>query len=183
MKSFRQLLRQRIKYIAGLILMTVAAAILCVCVGQALAAKNTADVLDRRFTTVALPIGTIAVNKDFLITSDISLADGLLQWLHETAATDSKIIKDIAEHGIISAYIPELTPVNYTQSNYIPAFYSVGNSSNDDNSLYYMYQPDPDGMPYSCAMLVITLEEVGEPYEHKARIAERFFHDLRTDCC
>ena len=34
MKSFRQLLRQPIKLIAGLILMTVAAAIACVCVGQ-----------------------------------------------------------------------------------------------------------------------------------------------------
>ena len=57
MKSFRQLLRQPIKFIAGLVLMTMAAAIVCICVGQSLAATNTAEQLDKQFTTVALVKG------------------------------------------------------------------------------------------------------------------------------
>lgn len=39
MKSIKQTLRQPLKTLTGIILMTLAASILCVCVGQALAAK------------------------------------------------------------------------------------------------------------------------------------------------
>lgn len=156
MNTVKQMLRQPIKFIAGLILMTVAAAILCICVGQALAARNTAEKLDQQFTTVALPTGIHRLEGEHY-TASVLLAKNTREWLEETAETDPKVIKTIAEHGIISAYIPELTPLNYTQSDFIPECFSSGNYS------YYLFQPEPDGMPYSCAMLVVTLDEVSKP--------------------
>lgn len=161
MKSFRQLLRQPIKFLAGLILMTVAAAILCVCVGQALAAKNTADVLDRRFTTVAIPAQHVSasINGDSITLNSPMLPKDLCQWLEETAQSDSKVIKTVARHGIVSAHIPEMRPLNYTQSDFIPECFG------DRNMMFYRYLSVPDGVPYSCAMLVFTLEEISEPAE------------------
>lgn len=156
MNTVKQMIRQPIKFTAGLILMTVAAAILCICVGQALAAKNTADTLDQRFTTVALPAGIHRLEGENY-TDSVLLAEGTRDWLEETAKAGSKVIKTVAEHGIISAYIPELTPLNYTQSSYIAENFSGG------NFLYHFYRPEPDGMPYSCAMLVVTLDAVSEP--------------------
>lgn len=169
MKSFRQVLRQPIKFIAGLILMTVAAAILCICVGQALAARNTAKELDQQFTTVAVPV---QINHYTLVVDGIeqdhdklsvvyedNYAEESLQWLEETARANPQVIKTVAKNGIISAYIPELTPLNYTQSDHIPEHYGGGKNH---NAIYWSL-PEPEGIPYSCAMLVVTLDEISEP--------------------
>ena len=161
MKSFRQLLRQPIKYLAGLVLMTVAASIVCVCVGQALAARNTAEQLDQRFTTVALPAITSrasdTTNGVSIAVGGLILSDDLRQWLNEMARSDSGVVKTVAEHGIISAHIPELTPLNYTQSSY-----TVSHNSSI-KTLYYNFTPQIAGMPYSSAMLVVKLNEISEP--------------------
>ena len=54
MYSFRQLLRQKAKTISGVLLVAMAVAVLCVSLGQALAATETDISLDYGFTTVAL---------------------------------------------------------------------------------------------------------------------------------
>ena len=161
MRSFRQLLRQPIRFLAGLVLMTVATAIVCVCVGQALAARNTAEQLDQQFTTVALPAITSrasdTTNGVSIAVGGIKLSDDLRQWLNEMAQSDSGIVETVAEHGIISAHIPELTLLNYTQSSY-----TVTHNSSI-KTVYYNFTPQIAGMPYSSAMLVVKLNEISEP--------------------
>ncbi len=159
MKSFRQLFRQPIKLIAGLVLMTMAAAVVCICVGQALAARNTAKELDKQFTTVALPKGEGGFDENGYVRKEIQLPAKLPEWLEEVAQSNPEIVKTVANHGLLSASIPELTPLNYTHGPFISEHYSEGNRR------FYRYDPETDGRPYSSAMFVITLDEVPEAVE------------------
>ena len=152
MNTVKQMLRQPIKFIAGLILMTVAAAILCICVGQALAARHTAKELDDQFTTVALVKGDGGIDENGYLKSEVRIPVEMREWLEEMDQSDSEIVKTVAEHGFLSASIPELTPLNYTQGGFIAECFHGG------NHLFYIYDPETDGRPYSSAMLVITLE-------------------------
>ncbi len=156
MNTFRQLLRQPLKTVTGIILMTVAAAVLCVCVGQSFAAKSTAQSLNNRFTTIAIPAGLQRV-EEMAITPSVTLPEDLRLWLEDTAAAHPDILKGIMKQGILSAYIPELTPLNYTQGKYIAGEFTSGNFA------FHFFEPAPYGTPYSCAMFVITLEEVSAP--------------------
>ena len=159
MKSFRQVIRQPMKFIAGLILMTVAAAIVCVCVGQALAARSTAIELEKQFTTVVLPKGEGRIDANGVRHTPVEPSGDFLTWLEEMAQTQPEIVKSVETHGLLSASIPELDPLNYTQGGYIDEKYTLG-----DRSLY-RYGPQYDGRPYSGAMFVITLDEISEPVE------------------
>ena len=156
MKSFRQVLRQPMKFITGLILMTVAAAIVCVCLGQALAARMTARELDKQFTTVVLPKGEGGIDANGVLHSPVKAPAGFLTWLTEVEQTHPEIVKTVENHGLLSASIPELDPLNYTNGGFIAEKYSEG-----DRTLF-RYDPETDGRPYSSAMLVFTLEEVSE---------------------
>lgn len=159
MKSFRQLLRQPIKYFAGLILMTVAAAIVCVCVGQAFAAHNTAIELDKQFVSVVLPKGEgrLETVGDYVIMhSPVEPTEAFQTWLREMAQTHPEIVKSVKNHGLLSANIPELDPLNYTNGGFITEKYTEGDRS------FFNYDPETDGRPYSSAMFVITLEEVSK---------------------
>ena len=159
MKSFRQLLRQPIKFIAGLILMTMVASIVCICVGQALAAQNTAKELDKQFTTVALAKGDGGMDANGYLRSVVQIPQEIRVWLEEMEQPDSDIVKTVANHGLLSASIPEINPLNYTQGGFIAEVYSEGNRT------FYRYDPENDGRPYTGAMLVFTLEEETYPLE------------------
>lgn len=156
MKSIKQIMRQPLKTIAGIILMALAVAVLCVCVGQSFAAKTTAESLNNRFTTIAIPAGLQKIDG-MVIRPSVTLPEDLRLWLEETAAAHPEILKGIMKQGTVSAYFPGLTPLNYTQGKYIPDEFASGNYA------FHFFEPTPYGTPYSCAMFVITLEEVSEP--------------------
>lgn len=156
MKTIRQMLRQPMKTAAGLVLMTLAVAILCVCTGQAFAARKTADALERRFTTVALPAGLQKVDG-LVIQPSVTLSEELRVWLEETAQQHPDVVQGIMRQGVLSAWIPELSPLNYTQGKYIATEFTSGNFA------FHFFEPSPDGTPYACAMLAVTLETVSEP--------------------
>ena len=156
MKSFRQLLRQPIKFIAGLVLMTMAAAIVCICVGQSLAATNTAEQLDKQFTTVALVKGNGGIDPNGFLHSKVEFPDEIRTWLEEIEQTNPEFVKSVENFGLLSASIPELDPLNYTNGGFISEKYTEGDRS------FFNYDPETDGRPYSSAMLVFTLEEVSE---------------------
>lgn len=160
MKTIRQLIRQPLKTLLGIVLMTLAAAILCLCVGQALAAKTTEEELNRQFCAVGIPKVLEDVNG-WVQTSSFFLEDDFLSWLEEAAVQHPDLVKQLAHHGISSAYIPELTPYNPTSSYYEAP---VVNSKTWDY-VYESFQAAPFNMPYSSAMLVITLEEISQPSE------------------
>lgn len=171
MKTIKQLARQPLKTLSGIVLMTLAVAILCVSVGQALAVRTTEETLNQQFSTVAIP-------QEKETAPYLTLDAELMDWLEETAQENPDVIKQVARHGLLSASIPELTPLNITSEKF-PAdnieweeyrYYNTSDGyrpqevtlANKEYYTYLSYQAEPYNMPYSCAMLVITLEEVGQ---------------------
>lgn len=158
MKPMKQLLRQPLKTLIGITLMTLATAIVCLCVGQSLAAQATKEELNYRFSTVAIPL---VQKNDFgwISTTSFCMDEALVDWVEQMEAEHPDIVQGIAKHGILSAYVPELTPYNPT------ALYYEGPIRTERHYLFDWYQASPLFMPYSCAMLVIELDEIGEPVE------------------
>ena len=154
MKIFRQMLRQPLKTALGGVLIALAVAVLCVCVGQALSVRSATEMLKEQFTTVAIPLGS----EDDRGGAVPRVDEETLTWLEKIRQENPGMIRSIARHGILSAYVPELTPLNITAESYRPDDTGV-------NSEYQYYQPGPYNRPYCCAMLVIELEEIGEPVE------------------
>ena len=151
MKTIKQLLRQPLKTGVGLVLMTLAAAILCLCVGQALAAQHTKEALDERFSTIGIPL----VHEDMrgVITEDsYKMEDELLNWIAQMSREHPDIVQGVARQGALTAYIPEMMPYNpllTRQSQYVQ---------------YYPFQSSVF-VPYSCTMLVVTIDTIGKPRE------------------
>lgn len=171
MKTIKQLARQLLKTLSGIVLMTLAVAILCVSVGQALAVRTTKETLNQQFSTVAIP-------QEKETAPYLTVDTELMDWLAQTAAQHPDIIKQVARHGLLSASIPELTPLNIASEKF-PAdnieweeyrYYNTSDGhrpqevtlANKEYYTYLSYQAAPYNMPYSCAMLVITLEEAGQ---------------------
>ena len=153
LKALKQLLRQPLKTCVGVILMTLAAAIVYLCVGQALAARSTKDALDKQFSTVGIP--TVQEDLDGNVNADSFQVEGeFLAWQQKMAEQHPDVVKLVTQHGTLSAFIPELQPMNATQEKRSP-YYSFYQR--------YQYQPEHEVMPYTCAMLVITLDEIGKP--------------------
>lgn len=101
MKAIKQLLRQPIKAVAGILLVAIAVAVLCICAGQSIAAGETKERLDQSYLTLAFP------------KSD---ADGIQsQWLDSYAVEHPEVVKEISRVGLASAFIPELTIDNWAQ--------------------------------------------------------------------
>lgn len=101
MKAIKQLLRQPIKAAAGILLIAIAVAALCVCAGQSMAARETQARLNRSYLTLAFP------------KSDV---DGIQsRWLDSYAGEHPEVVKEVSRVGLASAYIPELTIDNWTQ--------------------------------------------------------------------
>lgn len=153
-------MRQPVKTLFGIITMTLGAAILCICVGQAIAARTTIRELENSFTTlgVAAEGAVLVAGKEMRV--DVELPDEVTAWLTETAQTHPEIVRQISRSGVLSAYIPELEALNYTSGGAISTVSSVyGAFPNHLKS----YQHSPMGIPYTCGMLTFVLEELGEP--------------------
>ena len=152
MKSVRQLLRQPLKTAVGVALMTLAAAIVCLCVGQALAAQNTKAALNERFSTIGIPL----VYEDMrgTITEDsYRLDQELLTWIDQMSKEHPDIVKGVAKHGALTAYIPEMMPYNPLLKKH---------------SQYTQYDSFQSSVfvPYSCAMFVVTVDIIGKPRDN-----------------
>lgn len=153
MKTLKQLARQPLKTLLGVLLLTLAAAILCVTAGQQAAANTTQKLLNHRFSTVAIPLMEELLNGQASPTG-AAVSQELMQWMEQMAQEEPDIVRQLSRHGILSAYIPTLTPLNVTGQGYVPENVSW------DKSEYYQFQDDPRTMPYSSAMLAITLDEI-----------------------
>lgn len=139
MKSLRQFLRQPLKLLTGIILMSAAVAVLTVCVGQNAAAEKIQAQLGEMFVSIALPAENYTKEAD--------------EWLQEYAAENPDVVKTVASPGLGSAYIEELKPDVYTDHKLLTGGIN-GNAR---------LQPNTDGSDYPCAMLEITLTEIGQP--------------------
>lgn len=149
MKTIKQLVRQPLKTLLGVILMTLAVAVLCVCIGQALAAQTTKKTLDERFSTVAIP----SLQEDIGGIDRYLVEDELLEWLEEIASEHPEIVKTVAPNRFMSAFIPEMLPYNTMQADNVKSF-----------GLGAFTKATYAGETYfDSAMFVITLEEVSKP--------------------
>ena len=153
MKTIKQLYRQPMKTLLGIVLLTLAAAVLCVTAGQQRAADTTQELLDQRFSTVAIPLMEELLSGQAAADGAV-ISDELMQWMETMVREEPEVVRALSRHGLLSAYIPELTPLNLTTQPYVPE------NVDWERSEYYAFQNDPRTMPYSSAMLVITLEDV-----------------------
>ncbi len=119
MRTLKQLLRQPVKTAAGIVMIALATAILVTCAGQYLAAGLTRDELEYNYNTVALTTRKYSWEHE--------------EWIQETAEDHPELIKAISDTGLISAYIPELTPDNYTQH-----FQAAEGYTGDNSGIYGM---------------------------------------------
>ena len=150
MKAIKQLLRQPLKTLLGVLLMTLAVAVLCICVGQSLASQYTKKGLNERFSTVAIA----SLQEDLTGGQMVMVEEELLEWLQKMSVLHPQIVKGMAPNGILSAYIPQMQPYNIqTQSNV--------SKHGADAALFQSGLNALAGETcYDSAMFVITLEEV-----------------------
>ena len=137
MKYLRQLSRQPLKTVTGILLVAIAVAALCVCVGQSIAAEETQQKLNESFLSMALP------SVDYTKEAD--------DWVLRYAEEHPEIIKGISSPGLISGYASSVLPLNHTDY-----YYLHGALTNN-----YTWLP-AQSMQYPSAMFEITLTEIGE---------------------
>lgn len=132
MKTLLQTFRQPIKTTFGILLITLAAAVLCVGVGQSFAATQTEETLNDIYLSAAFP-GWVG--------------DDCVQWIDSYSQAHPDVVKQQANIGIASAYLPELTLNNWTQYIHeLPILVDIWTCA-----------------PYNCALLEITLTSIGQP--------------------
>ena len=86
MKSIRQLLRQPLKTIIGVIMMTLGVLALCVGIGQIYTAKTTAETLEKSFDTVGIMAGmTIVQHGQYGSSLMLDSGREAAQWVQEMA--------------------------------------------------------------------------------------------------
>ena len=100
MHSIKQSMRRPVRTLLGILLITLAAAVLCVCLGQSLAAGATDSLLDEKYLTVAFP-------------SDLYSPEAH-EWAVAYAAEHPEIIKEIRSSVLASVYIQSLEHENFT---------------------------------------------------------------------
>lgn len=141
MRSVRQLLRQPIKTLTGVVLVALAVAILCVCVGQAAAAANMRAAVEASYKTVALPTGKFLYEEDM---------ESVEEWTRQLIKENPDIILQDSRTGLASAWIEDLTPDNYVR-------YLRANTAT--HAMNGVLMADPRGAPYTGALLVVRLDD------------------------
>ncbi|MCD7755157.1 MAG: ABC transporter permease [Firmicutes bacterium] len=168
MKMLLQLVRQPLKLIAGLLVAAFGSSILCVCIGQAIAAENTATAVDALFTTAALEttdynfINTCNADEEFLAmwgraVEDFTwgLPEAVAEWINGVVQAQDDLVKFDATPGLASAYLPELTYDSIVSHDYF--YWAVGSVQTAQT------QRLEAQATYACAMFEVELTEIGEP--------------------
>lgn len=162
MKSIKQLLRQPLKSLCGIALVAAAVCILCLTWGQYSSSREALKKLDDQYNTVALLTdeSNYSSNKTaegFAIQLSSGLPDEVLEWIETTVNEHPELVKLDSRPGLASAYIPELNPDLYVEHDY-RHISTVGNYEAGS------WIPDPEGAPYTCAMLEVTVERIDVHY-------------------
>lgn len=158
MKSLRQLFRQPLRTGSGILLTALAVAILVTCVGQYTATSLTRANVDDNYDTVALL-------SDEYFFEDLPeggrrqhtvLPEEYQNWVDNTILTRTDVVKEESHAEVYSAYAPQLVPDNFSH-------YENGD---------IMGYPDNIGNPYRCAMLEVSLTQVGKKiYEDAVHVS------------
>ena len=177
MNPVKQLFRQPLKTLSGVILITLAVAILCVCLGQALTARAMNANLDTLCTSVGLPTEKYLTQATwhpqlgaiYELSSD--MPDSIVQWMYDMAQQYPDIIEAVNRPGLASAHIPQLCADH-------PAAHFADLSSSDP--FVNLIAADLNATPHSQVMLEITLETISP--DTSAYSLDRFHHQLDAVC-
>lgn len=169
MWSIRQLFRQPLKTLLGVALVTLAAAVLCVSLGQSLAAAKMERELENKFVTTALATDKYqyyeeqAYSEAFQSeyakrTLHLTKPEAVTDWMLSLADQYPGIVASVQQPGLATAHIPGLTAANYTE------FVSTSVGTGTDGTLFsIMTDTAPFGAPYTQIVAQITLTEISEP--------------------
>lgn len=158
MKSIRQLLRQPLKSLCGIALVAAAVCVLCLTWGQHSSAQQALEKLNEQYNSVALIVdetnfATREPDGSFSFQISSTLPPEVLEWIEKAVNTHPELIKLDSRPGLASAYIPELNPDIYVEHEY-RHYASVGDYQAGS------WIPNPEGAPYTCAMLEVTVERI-----------------------
>lgn len=166
MNSIRQLFRRPWKTLLGLLLSLLACAMICVCIGQFLAAVQTQANVERTYTTVGLLTSKYMWEKiydeetledeepktigvTYLSEQPLEVQD----FLQELSAPDAPgFVKRVQQNLGTSGYAPDVTPLNYYGIGTLPV--ELDNHVDATNSVNLT--------PYTYAMFVVKIAEVGD---------------------
>lgn len=147
MKSIHQQYRQPVKTLAALILTVLAVAALAVCIGQYSAAKLTRANLEDQYDTIGLVSGEyLRSETSFGMQYNGTLQEDVQNWVTDTVHNRPDLIKMESHSELTTAYIPGLREDNFSN-------YEEGDSLG--------YAQENIGNPYRCAMLEVTLTQIG----------------------
>ena len=150
MKTIKQLLRQPVKTAVGILMVALAFAILVTCVGQYTATDLTRNNVENNYDTVALlseqyfweDIPTGGRRRHTI------LPEKYQNWIDDTLASRTDLVKLESYSEVYSAYIPSLSPDNFSQ-------YENG------DWMDFLRPESGCGNPYRCAVFEVTLTKVG----------------------
>lgn len=153
MKSSIQVLRQPIKLLAGILLLTLAGGMLCASVSQYLTAVFTRQKVERDYTTIALVTNKYSQEPIYNEDGDMTgmmFSSGppasVSAFLNNLPEEHPDIIKQVDRCGVVSAYCPKIIPIYPAQI--LPANENVGSVM------------EAAIVPGNTAVLAITLENI-----------------------
>lgn len=154
MKTIKQLFRQPLRTMAGILIVALAVAILVASVGQYAATMLTSANLDERYDTIGLisdeyfwenkPGGGRIKHTD--------LPEKYQTWIDEAVQTRDDLVKLESYSEVYSAYLPGISPDNFSQ-------YKEG------DWIDFMMPDIGCGNPYRCAVLEVTLTKLGTVWD------------------
>ena len=168
MKCLQQLLRQPLKFISGVIVVSLAVSILCVCLGQAVVAAKTQEKMEYHFTTIALPTTKYnykdieAVDSEGNIVQLTSVAtqtmpEEITKWIESLEDAYPNLVTTLARPGLASAYLADVIPDNPT--NHMYHYPLIGSTES-------RFPHNMEGIsPSATAMFEIVLDQIGEVEE------------------
>ena len=166
MNSIRQLFRRPWKTLLGLLLSLLACAMICVCIGQFLAAVQTQANVERTYTTVGLLTSKYMSEKIYdeeTLENEEPKTIGVTyfseqplevqDFLQELSTPDTVgCVKRVQQNLGTSGYAPDVTPLNYYGIGALPVDSDASVDATNSVNL----------TPYTYAMFVVKIAEVGD---------------------
>lgn len=157
MKSIRQLIRQPLKTMSGVLLIALAVTVLVTCVGQYASTWLTKENMSYNYDTIALiSFDALMERNGLIVTHRTQLPEEKQAWVDQTISERTDLIKGESFTELYSAYIPGLRIDNFSQ--YL-------HTSNSD----WFGELVDIGNPYRCALLEVTLDQVGTEIKEMAK--------------
>lgn len=149
MKTIKQVIRQPLKSMAGMMIVALAVAILVTCVGQYAATNITRSNLDDRYDTVAIVSDAYFWEQGpGYRKHTFKLSEEIQAWVADTVQSRPDLVKTESYTALYSAYSPGLVADNFSK-------YENGDILIDEAGTYN------ENAAYRGAMLEVTLTKVG----------------------